>query len=83
LAYSTRDLRDRNTIVWRPIFLMNDNGKVDFQIREHRLRWFQPSTLKKLLTENGFEIIGRYVGPNKDALEECVRATMWFVTAAE
>jgi ubiquinone/menaquinone biosynthesis C-methylase UbiE len=83
LAYSTRDLRDRNTIVWRPIYLMNENGKVDFQIREHKLRWFQPSTLKKLLTENGFEIIGQYAGPNKDVLEECKRATMWFLTAVK
>ncbi len=42
LAYNTRDVRDPNVIVWRPIFLVNEKGKVDLQIREHKLRWFEP-----------------------------------------
>ena len=83
MAYSTRDSRDRNTIIWRPIYLMNENGKVGFQIGEHKLRWFRPSTLKELLTENGFEIIGYHAGPNKDMPEECEPATIWFVAVSK
>jgi ubiquinone/menaquinone biosynthesis C-methylase UbiE len=40
LNYNIRDLRNRNVIVWKPLYLMNENGKLDLQIREHKLRWF-------------------------------------------
>lgn len=80
LAYNTRDTRNPNVVVWRPIFLMNKNGKVDMQIREHKLRWFEPSELKRLLTRNHFEVLKQYSGPDKKVFDENEHATMWLIT---
>jgi ubiquinone/menaquinone biosynthesis C-methylase UbiE len=83
LGYNTRHPRSRSIIVWRPICLMNENGKVDLQIREHKLRWFRFSSLKKLLSENGFEAVGHYSGPTKEEFNEDNHSTMWFVTVTK
>jgi SAM-dependent methyltransferase len=83
LTYNTRNPENRNIIVWRPIYLMNENGKVDFQIKEHRLRWFRISTLKRLLTQNKFEVLGLYSAPTKEKFDENEDATMWFVTTTK
>jgi 2-polyprenyl-3-methyl-5-hydroxy-6-metoxy-1,4-benzoquinol methylase len=83
LTYNTRDLRNRNIIVWRPICLMNENGKVDLQIREHKLRWFQLSALKKLLIENQFELLAQYSGPTREEFKEDEHTTAWFIARAK
>jgi SAM-dependent methyltransferase len=79
LAQNSRDADDPNILVWRPIYLMKENGRVDFQIREHKLRWFEFSTLKKLLETNGFEVEAVYSGPSREKFNERVHDEMWFV----
>ncbi len=82
LAHNIRDSQNPNIIVWNPIYLMKQNNKVDLQIREHKLRWFEFSTLKKIMTENGFKIIATYSGPMKEKFKEDEHTDMWFVTTA-
>jgi SAM-dependent methyltransferase len=82
LAQNSRDANDPNVIVWRPIYLMNEDGKVDLQVREHRLRWFEFSTLKKLLTKNYFDIDAVLSGPSRERFEEQKHIEMWFVATA-
>jgi SAM-dependent methyltransferase len=79
LAQNSRDADDPNILVWRPIYLMKENGRVDFQVREHRLRWFEFSTLRKLLKTNGFEVEAVYSGPSGEKFNEHVHDEMWFV----
>ena len=83
LVYNTRDPRNRNVIVWRPIFLLKENDKVDFQMREHRLRWIYFSVLKKLLAKDNFKIVSTYSGNMKERFDEDEHANMWFVTTAK
>jgi ubiquinone/menaquinone biosynthesis C-methylase UbiE len=83
LTYNTRDSQDPNIIVWNPIYLMKENNKVDLQIREHKLRWFEFSTLKKIMTENGFKMVTIYSGPMKEKFKEDEHTDMWFVTTAK
>lgn len=83
LFYNTRDTQNKNVIVWRPIYLINKGGKVDFQIREHKLRWFQFSKLKRMLTEHDFKVVATYSGPTKEEFKEEKNAEMWFVTTAK
>ena len=80
LTYNTRDLQDSNIIVWNPIYLIKQNSKVDLQIKEHKLRWFEFSTLKKIITEKGFKIVAIYSGPMKEKFKEEEHTDMWFVT---
>lgn len=80
LEHNVRDPRDPNTIVWRPIFLVKDKNRVDFQVREHKLRWFPFQQMKRLLTDNGFSIISTYSGPLKEKFNQDLHADMWFVT---
>jgi SAM-dependent methyltransferase len=83
LVYNTRDPRNRSVIVWRPIFLMKENDRVDFQIREHRLRWNYCSELKKMLAKNNFAIVSVYSGNTKEKFDEDEHANMWFVTTTK
>lgn len=80
LTYNTRHPRNRNIIIWRPIYLMKENDKVDLQIREHKLRWSHYSMLKKTLTEKGFEVAATYSGNTKEEFNEDEHANVWFVT---
>jgi len=82
LAHNIRDSQNPNIIVWNPIFLMKENNKVNLQIKEHKLRWFEFSTLKKIMTENGFKMVTIYSGPMKEKFKEDEHADMWFVTTA-
>jgi ubiquinone/menaquinone biosynthesis C-methylase UbiE len=82
LVYNTRHPRNRNIIVWRPIYLMKENDRVNFEIKEHKLRWFEFSVLKRLLAENGFETAATFSGSSKEEFKEDEHATMWFVTIA-
>jgi hypothetical protein len=62
---------------------MKENDTVDFQIREHKLRWYQFSRLKKMLTENGFKVVATYSGTTKEEFREDEHVEMWFVTIAK
>jgi hypothetical protein len=62
---------------------MKENDKVDFQIREHNLRWIYFSALKKMLTENNFRVVSTYSGNTKEKFYEDEHANMWFVTTAK
>lgn len=83
LNYNTRDPRNGSIIIWKPIYLINENGKVDLQIREHKLRWFDLKKLRKLLTDNRFRIINEYSSPTKEGFSEDEHATIWLVTIAK
>jgi len=83
LAHNRRDSQDPNIIVWNPIYLIKENSKVDLQIREHKLRWFEFSTLKKMITENGFKIVTIHSGPIKEKFKKDEHTDMWFVTTAK
>jgi len=79
LEHNLRDPDDRDTIVWRPIFLIKENGRIDFQTREHKLRWFKFKQLKRLLTESGFRLAAAYSGPSGETFNEGLHADMWLV----
>ncbi|MEM3578245.1 MAG: class I SAM-dependent methyltransferase [Candidatus Bathyarchaeia archaeon] len=80
LTYNTLDSEDPDIIVWRPIYLINENGKVNFQIREHKLKRFRFSRLKEIMSGSGFNILAIYSGPRKEEFRENEDDTMWFVT---
>jgi ubiquinone/menaquinone biosynthesis C-methylase UbiE len=80
LFYNTRHPRNRNVIIWRPIYLMKESDKVDLQMREHKLRWFDFSRLKKMLIENGFKVTAIYSETTKEEFKEDKHTEMWFVT---
>jgi SAM-dependent methyltransferase len=79
LAQNRRDSEDPNTILWTPLYLTRIGNKVDFQVREHRLRWFEFKPLKNLLVREGFEIEAVYAGPSRKSFDEHVHPEMWFV----
>jgi ubiquinone/menaquinone biosynthesis C-methylase UbiE len=83
LEHNTRDPNDPNTIIWRPIFLVKEKDKVDLQIREHRLHWFLPQELKKLLHQNGFSLVSTYSGPTEERFDENSHDDMWLVTTTK
>jgi len=80
LGHNVRDTEDPNTMIWRPIFLVKENNKVDFQIREHRLRWFEFHEVEKLLLQTGFRLMSTYSGPSEETFDEILHANMWLVT---
>jgi ubiquinone/menaquinone biosynthesis C-methylase UbiE len=80
LECNTRHPKNRNVIVWRPIYLIKENDKVDLQLREHKLRWIYFSTLKKMLIESRFEIIATYSGVSGEKFCENEHTNMLFVT---
>jgi hypothetical protein len=83
LNCNVRDTEDPNTIIWRPIFLVKENNKVDFQIREHRLHWFEFHAMEKMLSETGFRLMSTYSGSSEEAFDEILHADMWFVTLSK
>lgn len=83
LTYNTRDSQNPNIIIWKPIYLIKENDSVDLQIREHKLRWFEFSVLKKTITENGFKIMATYSGPKKGKFNENEDMDIWFVTTVK
>ncbi len=83
LEYNTREPNDPHTIIWRPLILVKEGNNVDFQIREHKLHWFEFSKLSKFLTVNGFKIVSTYSGPSEETFDEDTHADMWFVTLAK
>lgn len=83
LEYNTRYPRNRNVIVWRPIYLIKEKDKVDLQLREHKLRWIYFSMLKKMLIESKFEIIATYSGASGEKFNEDEHVNMLLVTRAK
>jgi SAM-dependent methyltransferase len=83
LFCNSRHPRNRNIIIWRPIYLIKKGNRVDFQLREHKLRWFQHSWLKKTLTDHGFHTVATYSGPFREEFIEEEHAEMWFVTTVK
>jgi len=83
LNCNVRDAEDPNTIIWRPIFLVKENNKVDFQIREHRLHWFEFHKMEKLLLQAGFRLMSTHSGPYEEKFDELLHADMWFVTQSK
>jgi hypothetical protein len=83
LNFNVRNAEDPNTIIWRPIFLVKESNKVDFQIREHRLHWFEFHEMEKMLSKTGFRVMSTYSGPSKEAFDEILHADMWFVTQSK
>ena len=79
LAYNTRDNHNPNIIVWKAIYLTNINGKIDFQMRQHKLRWFESSVFKELLHKSGFNIEAIRSGPQKKRFNENIDTDMWLV----
>jgi SAM-dependent methyltransferase len=83
MEHNTRDPTDPNTIIWRSIFLVKENERVDFQTREHKLRWFQFKELKRLLLRSGFRLVSTYAGSTGEAFKENLHADMWFAATAK
>jgi SAM-dependent methyltransferase len=77
---NSMDSQDQNIMMWRPIYILKENGKMDLQIREHRLRWFEFSPLKEMVQENGFDVVAAYSGPRKEKFRENEHDDMWFIT---
>jgi ubiquinone/menaquinone biosynthesis C-methylase UbiE len=83
LTFNNRWRKNPNVIIWRPIYLIRENGKIDFQIKEHKLRRFQFSELEKMLTENSFAIIATYSGSKMEEFREDEHESMWLITTAK
>lgn len=60
LCYNYRNDSNPDVLVWNALWLINDHGKTDFQIRTHRLRWFRYGHLKQLLEDHNFSVISTY-----------------------
>lgn len=83
LDYNTLDLKNPHILVWRPIYLFRENDKIDFQIREYMLRWFEFSTLKRIIIECDFKVRAVYSGPKRENFREEEHTDMWFVTTIQ
>lgn len=57
-TYRSKDNPD--TLVWNAIYLVNDHGKVDFQVRTRHQRRFQHAELTSHLAASTFEIVRVY-----------------------
>jgi len=79
LAYNTRWVKNRDVIIWRPIYLIKEDERMDMQIREHKLRRFHFSELRRILVEKGFRVMETYSGNTKEAFKEDEHETMLFV----
>jgi ubiquinone/menaquinone biosynthesis C-methylase UbiE len=83
LGQNQRDPKDPNTIIWRPIFLVKKNKRVDLQTREHKLHWFTFQELKKLLQKCDFRLVSTYSGPSRESFNEDLHADMWYVATTK
>ena len=57
LSHTHRDPQDPDILVWNSLWLINNHGKMDFQVRTHPLRWFRYTSLKAVLETYGFIIL--------------------------
>jgi 2-polyprenyl-3-methyl-5-hydroxy-6-metoxy-1,4-benzoquinol methylase len=82
-SYNSRDVQDPHILIWRPIYILKENEKVDLQIREHRLRWFRFLPLREIMEKNGFRVLATCSGPTKEKFRENEHDDMWFVTGVK
>jgi hypothetical protein len=62
---------------------VKEKGRVNLQVREHRLRWFEFPKLRKLLIDEGFRINAVYAGPSREKFHEEKHLEMWFIATAK
>lgn len=60
ICYNSRDASNPDVLVWNSLWLINEQGRIDFQVRTHHLRWFRYDSLKTILEEHGFSILQTY-----------------------
>jgi len=60
LCHNFRDHTNPDILIWNSIWLINEHGKIDFQVRTHPLRWFRYDDLKAMLESHGYSIICTY-----------------------
>jgi len=60
LCYNFRDQSNPDILIWNSLWLINERGKIDFQIRTHPLRWFRYDDLKTVLESHGYSIVHTY-----------------------
>ena len=60
LCYNYRDDNNSDVLVWNTLWLINDHGKTDFQVRTHRLRWFRYGHLRQVLEDHNFSVLSTY-----------------------
>jgi len=56
-GYTNRYANNPDTLVWNAIYLVNDHGKVDFQVRTRYQRRFRYEDLTKLLESKNFTVV--------------------------
>jgi len=57
LCFNFRDNKNPDILIWNAIWLIKDQGKIDFQVRTHPLRWFRYDPLKRMLEAHGFVLL--------------------------
>lgn len=83
LGYAYRDRVNPDALVWNAIYLINDHGKVDFQVRTRYQRRFRFQELKKLLESKRFTVINVYGDTyGLDDFNEDKHRTMLFICRA-
>ena len=60
LCHNFRDAANPDILVWNSLWLINEDGKIDFQVRTHPLRWFRYDDLKTILESYGYSLIKTY-----------------------
>lgn len=60
LCHNFRDATNPDVLVWNSLWLINEHGKIDFQVRTHPLRWFRYDDLKTMLEGHGYSVIHTY-----------------------
>jgi len=60
LCHNFRDATNPDILVWNSLWLINEHGKIDFQVRTHPLRWFRYDYLKPMLESHGYSVIHTY-----------------------
>ena len=59
-GHTYRDKDNPNTLVWNAIYLVNDHGKVDFQVRTRHQRRFQYAEMTSHLAASSLETVRVY-----------------------
>ena len=60
LCCNFRDDKYEDVLIWNSIWMINDQGRVDFQVRTHPLRWFRYNSLTEMLRNKGFAVLKVY-----------------------
>ena len=60
LCYNFRDDKSKDILIWNAIWLIKDQGEIDFQIRTHPLRWYRYDDLTEILETHGFILLHAY-----------------------